>query len=1329
MELQGNPSKVTEIVYGKSNVVLSPEALTVTSEVYSVTDITYGRDSLGLKALQVDAVTTLDMNVARVVSDFKMEVVNQTAKPQFSDRSSSGEMIDPASGTLTWKDTQLSLPGRDGLDLNLGVTYSSSQAAVFDPMSGYYNYTATKFDLGTGWSFTLPSVQTYGSELYYHDGQGAIYQVIYDNSNTLLGYTHLKGYKGKDKRFMYDGSHTFTSNGYTASYYLEHANKTREYFGGPDNALLGIVDRFGNAITFKYGTTATANQLPKGVLSEITDSVGRKVKFEYDLVNNNYLPENTDSVEEKMTVTVVDSSGKEGQKVIYTRIRVGYEVHTVYSNGSFTRYWIGNPNPVLKSITYPNGEKVQFGYTKGFLNYNTDLKEFKPWDFNTYAQAYLRLNVVQYPQSRTQYDYVDVMRNFGPSGGIRNARISARYDQILKSGTFSGDYNRVSYSESRSYDAYPQYYMEDNYPDSFSYAGITEQTASAGKKVTITNTFNGKGQVLSTEQLSSNNERIVEKNTSFHSVFTQSPTTSERWEYGPGDSDAAANKLYAETSYDEWGNVSSATRLMTDSQRNNATLKGRSTTSFAYEPTYRFLSSKSWYANETQAAPYTESYTYTAQGRSQTLKNAVGETISYSYEMAPDGSNRLYKATATKSSGGKTVSKGVVTYGAETAYAYPTIEEAYSNIGLSNQQIVKKTTSYDMATARVSSVKEGTNPETKYAYDGLGRPTQISYPTFSNQDGQQYSVIEQFTYQPNQLSADYDSVNAGIHSLKVSASKTMTGISNGLKLTTSSEAFYDAFGQALLERQSDEYNGKWAVNQYHYDNLGRPVYSRDDAGNIVTAEYDAWGRQNQATDPNGNLLISNYSLKSRISTSYLQEKSTGNQLNYVEASYDPWGNKSSVATYKDWPSKYERIADTYSYDFAGNVVAYTDPAGNKNENSVTALYTYDGLGRLSAVKDALNQTTSYTYDGNNQLAKVTVQAKNGTPQTLNTKTYNELGLLTQKQDGASQNETYTYNNMGQLSSKTDRNGSAFTYAYDESGQLKTSKISGIVGGIAQTMETKINIGDQGPQYHSVQTLTNNVVTAKQTQKVDSLGRVRSTTSVVGGYSASIVNTYDTIGRLNKLQDNQATYTNYQYIKLQLKLVQTNGSDALNNAAAVNAQYSYYANNQVDTIIYPTLADGSALSTKHLYNKALGWTDSITNYKGSTVISKYEYKYDKNGNITSVLETLSAGAGGNGTVKTTGYGYDGLNRVTSISRPDGSSVTYTYDVRGNRLTSSDTAASSVTMTDTSYTYDLQNTLTSVTSGTSTTKFNYYADGLRYLKTNGTTSTRVNYNLNG
>ncbi|OKP94997.1 RHS repeat domain-containing protein [Paenibacillus sp. P46E] len=100
------------------------------------------------------------------------------------------------------------------------------------------------------------------------------------------------------------------------------------------------------------------------------------------------------------------------------------------------------------------------------------------------------------------------------------------------------------------------------------------------------------------------------------------------------------------------------------------------------------------------------------------------------------------------------------------------------------------------------------------------------------------------------------------------------------------------------------------------------------------------------------------------------------------------------------------------------------------------------------------------------------------------------------------------------------------------------------------------------------------------------------------------------------------------------------------------RYSYLANNQVKSITYPTLTDGSILNTAYTYNKELGWTESMTNTKGSFVLSGYSYSYDNKGNRVAVSESRN-----NGGTQTTSYTYDALNRLVSITRPDGGK----YDV--------------------------------------------------------------------
>ncbi|MBW4081738.1 hypothetical protein HYD27_10100, partial [Paenibacillus sp. S150] len=278
-QLSPAQANVTDEVYGEdsangdiSKTRSSSARSLVTGSVYEELPVEAG------ESLAVTAAYALDAVVNSVIEDDDtMRVINQTAKVQYSDRNGDSELIDPASGALTWKSNQISLPGRDGLDLNIGVMYNSNLSSPTTPGPNgreYYNYYNNRFELGNGWTFRFPSLE-YQKGFYYHDGEGARYSLQYDSTKPLEEYTHLAGYKGKDKRMLYGGN--FRSGNYTSERYIEYSDQRREYFGGADSnySLLGMSDRYGNTITFHY----TPRKIYTGdtylILSSITDSVGR----------------------------------------------------------------------------------------------------------------------------------------------------------------------------------------------------------------------------------------------------------------------------------------------------------------------------------------------------------------------------------------------------------------------------------------------------------------------------------------------------------------------------------------------------------------------------------------------------------------------------------------------------------------------------------------------------------------------------------------------------------------------------------------------------------------------------------------------------------------------------------------------------------------------------------------------------------------------------------------------------------------------------------------------------------------------------------------------
>ncbi|WP_169744745.1 RHS repeat-associated core domain-containing protein [Paenibacillus odorifer] len=1289
VEIIDRPS-VKDDVYADNPAIFS-ERQSVTSSVY---------ESGEYSALAANTINAFDAASSSVFNDLIVHSqINQIQKPQYNDSNNSSEVVDPVSGSLTRKENLIHLPGVDGLDLDVGLMYDSNQGVPFISYvfwNSYWqmwdrSYSYSTPPMSIGWSFQFPSMQYVSDQgMFYHDGKGNTYKV--GSIDGLSNYTGLINYKGKDKRFVSEtwNQGQFSNGQIQSSSYIEYSDFKREYFSA-NGDLIGIVDRFNNTITFKYENA--------GKLSSITDTMGRVIQFSYE-----------DNLYDGDVVIRVFDGENEVQKVVLTKESVIASI----PNGDYVAP-LQIRIPVLSQITKQNGEKTYFNYQNEVALYS-----HYGYMFNSL------LKEVKHPRSTTKYEYTWVNRHIGEYESVREFQVASRGDY-----TGSNAYQQIKYSYNGDYAGNAPTQYPGHLPDDFRFStasAVVSNTAS--NNLQTTNTFDKDGRVLRTETREAGGERKVTENTAFHGVFTQSPIRTTISEYAAQDSEATANHLYTETVWNDWGLLQSQTEPLSGEQFNNPGIKQHYTTTYQYEPKYRFLETKSWYQNESDPAPLIERYTYTDKGRLSTVTNASGEQTTYSYGNR-DTLGGISQMTAEKTAKGQLVAKSVTIYGPESRYAYPTEQQQWFNIGKSDQKIVKTKMSYEMGTGLLKSQSDGNDQTTVYEYDAAGRLKKETHPIRTNSNGETFREVIDYNYY-HQTSSNFDSVNAGTYVLKVDTIKTVTQLSTNSSMRTYANTLYNGMGLALLEEHYDDNVSQWVFTQYHYDDQGQAIYQKDALGNEITASYDAWGRQNRATDANNNIYVTDHNLKQRKTESYMIAADTQERLNYLETIYDPWGQPVTMKTYKDWPSQSQPLTESYRYDISGNVIGYTDPANHLNDAGITTSYSYDALNRLTSVYDALNQRTRYTYDGIGQLAKVTVQAKGGTEQILNTKYYNEVGLLTSKLDGASQSESLSYNALGQLTSKTDRNGSLFGYSYDEIGALKSSTVSGMINNVSQTQKTELIYNDGSPSYQTTKNYLNGTIQAMQRNTVNSLNQVRSTNTVAYSagavaHSAYIFNQRDALGRITQLNDYYLNfYVNYQFNKLRLDKVQTNGSATVNSAATANVQYSYTGDDLVKSISYPTLTDGSILMTVYTYNKALNWVESVTNQKGGSVLSKYVYGYDNNGNITSITETKNNGVTQN--TQTTTYGYDALNRLISTVRPGGSRDAYTYDVRGNRLTMEQSVSSPAEFQDTSYSYDLWNTLTSVTKNGSTTSFQYYADGLRYLKSTGSSHTQVNYDNN-
>ena len=482
------------------------------------------------------------------------------------------------------------------------------------------------------------------------------------------------------------------------------------------------------------------------------------------------------------------------------------------------------------------------------------------------------------------------------------------------------------------------------------------------------------------------------------------------------------------------------------------------------------------------------------------------------------------------------------------------------------------------------------------------------------------------------------------------------------------------------------------------DNSGRTIgYAYDSAGTLATVTYpdatteqytyDASHHMLSMQDRRGHVWVTNqYDTNGRV-TKQTYADNTSYQFAYATDSSntvtattvtDPNGNQEQVAfdPASGYPSSDTQaygtsLAQTTTFDRepSGLADSVTDALGR------TTAYTHDALGnvtsitRLSGTSDAV--TTHFTYTSDyNQLASVT------DPLGHTTRFSYTYGCLTQVTDALNHSTTIQCNAAGQPTAVQDALGHSVSFAYQ--------------GYDLQSITDPLN-------------RTTNFV-------VDTLGRRIATRDALGNVTLT---QYDTNNRVVSATDalNQTTTLNYD------------GNGNLLSVTLPNTGVIQYAYDNRNRRI--TRTDAMNQSESWTYN-GLGQVLTHTDRKGQVTDVSYDAlnrrslvsyadgsgiqaNYDAGNRLTSLVDSVSG---------TLSWGYDGLDRVTSTSTPQGS-ISYTYDAAGRR-----TGMAAAAQATANYTYDNANRLTAITQGSETVQLTYDAGNRRTTLTlpNGIT---VNY----
>ncbi len=343
-------------------------------------------------------------------------------------------------------------------------------------------------------------------------------------------------------------------------------------------------------------------------------------------------------------------------------------------------------------------------------------------------------------------------------------------------------------------------------------------------------------------------------------------------------------------------------------------------------------------------------------------------------------------------------------------------------------------------------------------------------------------------------------------------------------------------------------------------------------------------------------------------------------------------HKRGIAQNESQP---EGVSITRVVSDAGNVTSETNGEGR------TTGYAYDGLNRITSITPPQGSAISFSYGAASKTATrgSLVETTNvdgyGRPSSVTlggiTRSYQHdaLGRMTfASNPGSGSGTSYQHDMLDRVTRITHADGSSRSISFSAGSRTETNE---------RTRSTTYNYrsyGNSDEQYLMS-------VAAPETSANISIGRngKNLVTSVAqGGFTRSMG--YNTAGYLTSVTNPETGTTTY-------------GRDAAGNmtsrqvGSAGAASFGYDGQNRLGTASYP-----GAAQVTHTYSR----THKLKTVNSAGVARSYGY--DSNDNLTS--ETLVV----DGLTFTTGYGYNPLDQLSSITYPrSGRVVNYSPDALG------------------------------------------------------------------
>jgi RHS repeat-associated protein len=545
--------------------------------------------------------------------------------------------------------------------------------------------------------------------------------------------------------------------------------------------------------------------------------------------------------------------------------------------------------------------------------------------------------------------------------------------------------------------------------------------------------------------------------------------------------------------------------------------------------------------------------------------------------------------------------------------------------------------------------------DTAFETDGLGRTTRI---TDANQ---QDTVVEYDGEGLKTSETDRRGVRRDFTHDNLSRPRKTTLVPSITGVAWSQETQYlDA------TRQRKEIDARLTPTTFDLDKLGRVVKETDTYGKSVQTTWDGVNKR-QVRDKRGNVTVLDY-----------------DGLNRLTVTTDPLvaGQSAPYVLHTDYLDSQNRSVET---DRRGTIkTTQMDPLGRAvsvtRDGTLLERNSYDGVGNKVLAEDADGTKTSFEYDPANRLQSQ-VAGFGSSPQSTTTFKHDENGNVEEERDqraidlGLPYAVKRTFDALNRVSTELDSDGRTTTHSYDEEGN--------------RTLLREPNLQETAYVY-------------------DELGKLIQVdeTAVPGGVPETVY-TYDPDRNRTRQED-----SNHNLVEM-----------------------SYDLLNRLDLMTQKGAPEGD-LVTDHDYDEN-GNETKLTDPKGQTVTNTYDelnrlktkayafapddpyrpwrhtvsvaYSHDPNSNLIRQDESVASGTDPPSETVTIERTFDTLDRLqTETETLPGAgpkTLTYTYWPNGLRKTLTDPESGL-----TSYTYDSQNRLETVTTSLGTTSYTYYGDGL-------------------